>query len=159
MRSLRESHRCSNRVSVHKKKLTLKHFKVSGSLIFNTSVNKLINVNPEVRIDQGFQFSHDYSHQLGINTRGALLFKMTCESGKHAWCFYCLNMTFERCKHELEMSSSFCHSRNLLSQVIILHLPLLDTSPRNNSMLEKLVNCKLNCSKSRQTWTRNSFLS
>ena len=80
MRSLRESHRCSNRVSVHKI-LTLKHSKVSGSLIFNNSVKKLINVNPEVRIDQGFQFSHDYSHQLGINTRGALLFKMTCESG------------------------------------------------------------------------------
>lgn len=31
-------------------------------------------VNPEVRINQGFQFSHDDPHQLKKNTRGVLLF-------------------------------------------------------------------------------------
>lgn len=45
------------RVSVHEKKKTPKHFKVSSNLMFNTFVKKLINVNPEVRINQGFQFS------------------------------------------------------------------------------------------------------
>ena len=145
------------RVSVHEKKKTPKHFKISSNLMFNTFVKKLINVNPEVRINQGFKFSWWPSSALK----------------KHAWCFVffrwrasventrgiCLKMTRERCKHESEMSLSFCHSGNMVSRIIILHLPLLDTSPRNNSMLEKLVNYKLNCSKSRQTWKRNSSLS